>query len=91
MDYLEGRYCYFKRWWALIALLIIFWKRPVEFACLFASKEWLVSNKILYIHFEAIFVTAYAVLIPRTKIAWRIFKDLPEPPTELKQVLNYTD
>ena len=67
MDYLEGRYCYFKRWWALIALLIIFWKRPVEFACLFAIKEWLeewfVSNKSLYIYFVAIFVTACAILI----------------------------
>lgn len=55
MDYLEGRYCYSKRRWALIALLIIFWKRPVKFACLFASKEWLVSNKTLYSHFVAIF------------------------------------
>ena len=82
MDYLEGRYCYFKRWWALIALLIIFWKRPVEFARLFASREWLeewfISNKSLYIHFVAIFVSAFTVLIPRTKIAWRIFKNFPE-------------
>ena len=54
-------------------------------------EEWFVSNKSLYIYFVAIFVTAWAVLIPSTKIAWRVFKDLPEPPTELKQALNYTD
>jgi hypothetical protein len=49
-------------------------------------EEWFVSNKSLYIYFLAFFVTAWAVLIPSTKIAWRAFKDLPEPPTELKQV-----
>ena len=56
-----------------------------------ALEEWFVSNKSLYIYFVAIFVTAWAVLIPSTKIAWRVFKDLPEPPAELKQALNYTD
>ena len=54
-------------------------------------EEWFVSNKSLYIYFVAIFVTAWTVLIPSTKIAWRVFKDLPEPPTELKQALNFTD
>ena len=56
-----------------------------------ALEEWFVSNKSLYIYFVAIFVTAWAVLIPSTKIAWRVFKDLPEPPPELKETLNYTD
>ena len=53
-------------------------------------EEWFVSNRSLYIYFVAMFVTAWAVLIPNTKIAWRVFKDLPEPPTELKHVLNFT-
>ena len=56
-----------------------------------ALEEWFVSNKSLYIYFVAIFVTAWAVLVPSTKLAWKVFKDLPEPPTELKQELNYTD
>ena len=56
-----------------------------------ALEEWFVSNKSLYIYFVAIFVTAWAVLIPSTKIAWRVFKDLPEPPSELMEILNYTD
>ena len=55
-----------------------------------ALEEWFVSNKSLYIYFLAIFVTAWAVLIPSTKIAWRVFKNLPEPPAELKQALNFT-
>ena len=56
-----------------------------------ALEEWFVTNKSLYIYFVAIFVTVWAVLIPRTKIAWRVFNDLPEPPNELKQALNYTN
>ena len=56
-----------------------------------ALEEWFVSNKSLYIYFVAIFVTAWAVLIPSTQIAWRVFSDLPEPPAELKQALNFTD
>ena len=56
-----------------------------------ALEEWFVTNKCLHIYFVAIFVTAWAVLIPSTKIAWRVFKNLPKPPTELKQALNYID
>ena len=56
-----------------------------------ALEEWFVLNKSLYIYFVAIFVTVWAVLIPSTKIAWRVFKDLPEPPTELSKPLNYID
>lgn len=53
-------------------------------------EEWYVSNKGLYIYFLAIFITLWAVVFPSTKIAWRAFKNLPEPPAELRQVLNYT-
>jgi lipopolysaccharide/colanic/teichoic acid biosynthesis glycosyltransferase len=53
-------------------------------------EEWFVLNKNMYIYFVAIFVTAWVVFVPNTKIAWRVFKDLPEPPIELKQLLNHT-
>jgi lipopolysaccharide/colanic/teichoic acid biosynthesis glycosyltransferase len=52
-------------------------------------EEWFVSNKGLYIYFFAIFMTVWAVLIPTTKMAWKMFKELPEPPEELKIALNY--
>ena len=54
-------------------------------------EEWFVSNKSLYIYFVAIFVTAWAVIAPSTKIAWRVFRALPVPPAELKQALHYID
>lgn len=56
-----------------------------------ALEEWFVLNKSLYIYFVTILVTAWAVFIPNTKLAWRVFKHLPEPPNELKQSLNYVD
>ncbi len=52
-------------------------------------EEWFVLKKSLYIYFLAIFMTAWVVLMPTTKIAWKMFKDLPEPPAELKLALNY--
>lgn len=52
-------------------------------------ENWFVANKGLNIYFLAIFITLWSLLIPTTEMAWKIFKDLPEPPSELKQALNY--
>jgi lipopolysaccharide/colanic/teichoic acid biosynthesis glycosyltransferase len=54
-------------------------------------EKWFVSNKNIYIYFLAIFVTAWVIVFPSSKIAWRVFKDLPEPPSELKKALNFID
>ena len=54
-------------------------------------EEWFVLNKSMYIYFMAIIVTIWAVFIPNTKIAWRIFMDIPKPPTELHKALNYIE
>ena len=53
-------------------------------------EVWFVENNTLWLYGKIIFVTAWVVLIPSTKIARRVFKDLPEPPAELKHVLNFT-
>lgn len=54
-------------------------------------EKWFVLNKGINIYFLAIFITVWAVFFPSTKIAWRVFRDLPEPPAELKQSLNFID
>lgn len=54
-----------------------------------ALEEWFILNKSLYIYVLSIFVTAWKVLNPSTEIAWRVYKNLPEPPAELKQAVNY--
>lgn len=51
---------------------------------------WFVTNKSLYIYFVAIFVTIWAVINPKSKIAWKLFSNLPKPPKELRTPLNYT-
>jgi len=56
-----------------------------------ALEEWFVSNKNLYIYFMAIFTTGWAVLFPKTKVAWTVFKGAPEPPEELKSALNFKE
>jgi len=55
-----------------------------------ALEEWFVSNKSLYVYFALIFFTVWVVIIPSSKIVWRVFNDLPEPPTELRQALNFS-
>ena len=52
-------------------------------------EKWFVANKGLYIYFLAIFMTVWAVLFPGTRVAWKIFRDLPEPPAELQKPLHY--
>lgn len=56
-----------------------------------ALEEWFVSNKSIYIYFMSILITSWTVIFPSTKIAWKVFKDLPKPPNELKRPLNWTD
>lgn len=52
-------------------------------------EKWYVSKKGLRIYFMAIFMTVWVVLSPNTKMHWKIFKDLPIPPDDLKKALNY--
>ena len=54
-----------------------------------ALEEWFVSNNGLYTYFVAVLATVWTVLVPNTKIAWVIFKGLPEPPEALKLPLKY--
>ena len=52
-------------------------------------EEWFVVNRGLYIYFLSIGVTVWVIIFAKSSIPWRVFKDLPEPPEELKSVLNY--
>jgi lipopolysaccharide/colanic/teichoic acid biosynthesis glycosyltransferase len=54
-----------------------------------ALEEWFVSERSLKIYFLAIIVTAWVVIRPASRIAWRVFNELPRPPRELQDVLNF--
>ncbi len=51
-------------------------------------EEWYVEKNSIYVYFLAIFVTVITVMFPSSSIAWRVFKNLPEPPNELRKALN---
>lgn len=52
-------------------------------------EEWFVANKNLNVYFISIFLTIWAVIFPKTQIAWMILKDLPVPPKTLSEKINY--
>jgi len=54
-----------------------------------ALEEWFVFNKGLYIYFVIIFMTIWVIFFPKTRVVWKVFRYLPEPPDKLKLVLNY--
>jgi lipopolysaccharide/colanic/teichoic acid biosynthesis glycosyltransferase len=52
-------------------------------------EEWYVSNVSMATFFILIFLTAWVVSFPKTKIVWKIFKTLPKPPISLSADLGY--
>jgi lipopolysaccharide/colanic/teichoic acid biosynthesis glycosyltransferase len=46
-------------------------------------EEWYVQNQSLRNYFLLIFLTAWVVVLPASRLVWRVFPGLPEPPQEL--------
>lgn len=46
-------------------------------------EEWYVAHQGLWTYLAAIFVTAWVVLVPESRLAWRVFPQLPAVPAEL--------
>ena len=47
-------------------------------------EEWFIKHRNLYTYFMLIFLTAWAVINPKSKLHFKVFKDLPKPPKELE-------
>ena len=54
-------------------------------------EEWFALNKSLKIYFLAIFITLLAVVFPKFNTFQRFFRNLPQPPQELRDILNNLD
>ena len=52
-------------------------------------ETWYVEKKNLHVYFSLILLTVWVVLFPKSDVIWRVFKDLPVPPIDLKADLNY--
>ena len=46
------------------------------------------KNATLTNYFLVIFVTAWVVIFPKSKIAWNVFKGLPVPPSALRALAS---
>lgn len=52
-------------------------------------EEWYVQNNGLRTYLLLIALTVWVVLYPRSRIIWQAFPDLPEPPSEIAQEVNW--
>lgn len=52
-------------------------------------EVWYADKQTLWMYFVLIFLTLWVVSFSKSNIVWRLFKTLPEPPDNLKKVLNY--
>lgn len=52
---------------------------------------WFSVNRDVKTYFKVILATIVVILVPRSKFPWIIFNSLPEPPLELRDVLNYPE
>ena len=52
-------------------------------------EVWYVNNRSLFLYFLIIILTIWVVFSPSTSIVWQVLKNLPEPPNELKKILNF--
>lgn len=50
-------------------------------------EEWYVQNQGFSTYLKSIFVTAWVVLFPRSRLAWKVFPGLPAPPEELRKMV----
>jgi lipopolysaccharide/colanic/teichoic acid biosynthesis glycosyltransferase len=51
-------------------------------------ESWFFSNNTQLNYFKIILMTLYVIMFKNTKLLWKIFKDLPKPPKELKNLLQ---
>lgn len=54
-------------------------------------EEWFVKNQSVGVYIKGIIVTVHVVLKSDSQVAWTAFKELPEPPEELKKDVNWPD
>ena len=52
-------------------------------------EAWYVRKESIFLYFSLIFLTIWVVIFPKSNLIWRVFKDLPVPPDNLKTDLNF--
>lgn len=52
-------------------------------------ESWYINKQEISTYFLLIFITVYVVIKPSSPLVWKIFNDLPVPPDDLKELLNF--
>lgn len=52
-------------------------------------EAWYVGKQNLIVYFSLILITVWVILFPKSDVIWRVFKDLPVPPDDLKADLKF--
>ena len=52
-------------------------------------ESWYVKHYQLRTYFKVIIMTIWVIIFPSSGRVWSVFKNLPEPPNELKSILNW--
>ena len=52
-------------------------------------ESWYINKQSLKMYFSLISLTVFVILFPKSQLVWKIFRDLPTPPNDLKSELNY--
>lgn len=52
-------------------------------------EAWYVEKQNLLVYFSLILITVWVIFFPKTDLVWRVFRDLPIPPNDLKADLNF--
>jgi lipopolysaccharide/colanic/teichoic acid biosynthesis glycosyltransferase len=52
-------------------------------------EAWYADKQNLIVYFSLILMTVWVVLFPKSDLIWKLFKDLPVPPDNLKNELNF--
>lgn len=50
-------------------------------------EEWYVRNQSLRIYFLLILMTVWVIIVPESRLLWKVFRDLPQPPELLRERL----
>lgn len=56
-----------------------------------ALEIWFVLNYTVVTYLKAIIITIVVVLSPRSQIVWKVFRGLPLPPNDLKNLLKFPE
>ncbi len=51
-------------------------------------EAWFANNQSLGVYVSLVLLTIWVIIFPKSRIVWRVFQDLPDPPKELSEYIG---